>query len=71
MYRQILIPTEKDHSVELPPDLYGKQVEIIAFEIVPTNKASRKKKKFLDDVKAIPDFPSVEEIRKKAWPKKW
>jgi len=31
MYRKILIPTESQHSVELPKEFYGVKVEVIAF----------------------------------------
>ena len=31
MYRQILVPTEKAHSIELPKEYYGVKVEVIAF----------------------------------------
>ena len=74
MYRQILIPTEKDHKIELPVDLYGKKVEVIAFEITEEKSISVKKnteKNFLDDIEAIPDFPSIDTIRKDAWHQKW
>jgi len=72
MYRQILIPTEKDHKIELPADLYGKRVEVIAFEIAEEKKSSANKnsKDFLDDIESIPDFPSIDLIRKNAWPPK-
>ena len=70
MYRQIVTPTEQDHTITLPPDLYGKQVEILAFEIGGEKTNVNKKKKFLEDIKAIPDFPSVEKIRSDAWPEK-
>ena len=33
MYRQIMVPTEKDHSVNLPKEFYGFQVEVLAFPI--------------------------------------
>ncbi len=74
MYRQIITPTEKDHSIELPPKFYGKRVEILAFEInqeMEQPVRTGKKNIFLNDVEAIPDFPSIEEIRKEAWPNKW
>jgi hypothetical protein len=69
MFRQIVVPTEKDHQITLPENLYGKQVEVIAFEIEPDFKAG-KAKHFLDDIESIPDFPSIEHIRKQAWPEK-
>jgi len=67
MYREIIIPTGKNHSVELPPSFYGKKVEVIAFEIEPEKKTQSKNKRFLDDIESIPDFPSVEQIRKAGW----
>jgi len=37
MYRQIMIPTEQKHSIDLPKDMYGLKVEIIAFPIPDEN----------------------------------
>ena len=33
MYREIIIPSHTRHTIELPKELVGKQVEIIAFSI--------------------------------------
>lgn len=33
MYRQIFIPTEKAHSIDLPKEMYGVSVEVIAFPV--------------------------------------
>lgn len=33
MYRKIVVPTERDHTVELPPEFYGQQVEVLAFTL--------------------------------------
>ena len=33
MYRQIITPTEKNHIVNLPKELYGFRVEVLAFPI--------------------------------------
>jgi len=71
MYREIIIPTEKSHSIELPPSLYGKKVEVIAFEIEATIKTQSREEKFLDDIEVIPDFPSIQQIREEGWPEKW
>ena len=54
MFRQIITPTEKDHSVELPKEMYGQTVEVIAFPL-PEEKllASRKEidlDKFYDKI---------------------
>ncbi len=70
MFRQIVTPTEKNHNIVLPPDLYGKQVEVIAFEIEEDKARKVKKKNFLADIEAITDFPSIEKIRAEAWPEK-
>ncbi len=37
MYRQILIPTEKAHTVELPKEYYGVKMEVIAFPFEEEN----------------------------------
>ena len=78
MYRQIIIPTTKEHSIELPENLYGKQVEITVKEITtkPAKVAAKKlpanlkSKAFWDDIPYNSNFPSIEEIRKTAWPKR-
>ena len=64
MFRQIVVPTEKNHNISLPPDMYGKQVEVIAFEIGEKKIPITGRKNFLDDIEAVPDFPSIEQIRK-------
>lgn len=75
MYKQILIPDKKNHSIELPEDFYGKKVEVTVVEIADEKESmltkAKKQKSFLDDIEAIPDFPSIEEIRKEAWPNRW
>ncbi len=71
MYRQVLIPTEKSHVIELPPSFYGKRVEVIAFEIDAEKEAEQRKARFLDDIEVIPDFPSIDQIRNEGWPEKW
>ncbi len=71
MYRQILIPTERAHTIDLPAEMYGKQIEVIAFEITEPARKNHEKPKFLSDIEFIPDFPSLDEIRKDSWPEKW
>lgn len=71
MYRQIIVPTEKSHTVELPPSFYGKRVEVIAFEIEPEKRKKTAKQDFLDDIEIVPDFPSIDQIRNEGWPEKW
>ena len=79
MYRRIIIPTDKEHSIELPENLYGKQVEITIKKIAtkPAKVSAAKKlparlknKAFWEAIEYNPGFPSVEEIRQIAWPKR-
>lgn len=78
MYRQIIIPTDKDHSIDLPENLYGKQLEITVKEIkgkrgkpTPDKKlpANLKNRAFWEDIVYDPTFKSIEEIRQRVWPK--
>ncbi|MFD1258815.1 hypothetical protein ACFQ3S_18550 [Mucilaginibacter terrae] len=74
MYRQIVFPDQQHHTFELPKEFYGKKVEVVIVEL--TEKAVdeqivlARNKTYLDDIESIPDFPSIEIIRKEAWPNK-
>jgi len=73
MYRQIIVPTEEDHTITLPEYLFGKQVEVFVKEVAeketaPSLPTDLKDKKFWDDIVFDPAFPSIEEIRASAWP---
>jgi len=73
MYKQVLIPDKKNHSIELPEDFYGKKIEVTV-KIVKEGLMLAKNEKvnsFLDDIEPIPDFPSIDDIRKEAWPDRW
>lgn len=80
MYKQILIPDKKNHSIEMPKQFFGKKVEVTVVEI--DNAVSETyaipppgKKVAIDELfehfGISPNFPSIEEIRDKAWPGKW
>ena len=82
MYRQTIIPTAKEHTIDLPENLYGKRVEIIINELAEKTSESKlskkalpatlKNKKFWMDIEYNADFPSIDTIRQVAWPKsKW
>jgi hypothetical protein len=73
MYKQILTPDKKNHSIILPKNLYGKKVEVTVVEIEDEELPVRVKgaKNFLDDIEPIPDFPGIDEIRKDGWPERW
>lgn len=74
MYQQIIIPTAKNHIIELPASLYGKKVKVTIDEVVSetgdeTLPVSLKHTSFWNDVPFNPEFPSAESIRERAWPK--
>ena len=80
MYRAILTPTKKQHTVDLPEQFFGKKVEVTVVEVdgaktLPTPKLPEGKEISLSSLfetfGMAPDFPSIEEIRTKAWPQKW
>lgn len=74
MYRAVITPTEKEHTLDLPKKFFGKKVEVLVNEIGRVTDAplpiDLKDKAFWEDIEYNPDFPSVEEIRQTAWPKK-
>jgi hypothetical protein len=74
MYRAVLTPTEKEHTIDLPEKFFGKKVEVLINEIFFSDSSplpsDLKNKAFWEDIEYNPDFPSVEEIRQTAWPKK-
>ncbi len=80
MYKQVLTPDEKNHSFEMPKKFFGKKVEVIVMEISDSSLQSHpnlpKGKKvnvneLFENFGDAPDFPSVNDIRTKAWPSKW
>ncbi len=80
MYKQVLVPDKKNHTIEMPERFFGKKVEVIVVEIGdavtdvhPSPPAGKKIaiSELFENFGAAPDFPSAEEIRDKAWPAKW
>ncbi len=80
MYRAIITPTEKEHTIDLPKQFFGKKVEVIVVEMegsaTTENHAPPQGRKVSFDMLfqsfgMAPDFPTLEEIRSKAWPSKW
>jgi len=79
-YKQSLVPDKKNHSIDIPEEFYGKKVEVMISELDNQNKSKRyplppgKKvtaNELLEHFGEAPDFPTIEEIRAKAWPSKW
>lgn len=82
MFRDTFTPTSENPSYEFPKEMYGKEVviEVKKEEIDNTEKLKTLgdilpkellKNDWLKDVPYIPDFPSIEEIRKTAWRNPW
>jgi len=80
MYRQILIPDEKNHSIEMPEEFFGKKVEVIVIELgvenstghpLPPRGKKVSKNELFETFGADSNFPSINEIRNKAWSSKW
>jgi hypothetical protein len=79
MYRAIITPTENTHTLDLPKEFFGKKVEVTIVELIERTTKKKQppsdKKVSLDELfstfGSLPDFPSIEEIRNKAWPSKW
>jgi len=80
MYKQILVPDKKNHSIEMPEKFFGKKVEVIVVELGnatsdahPTPPVGKEVSvnELFENFGAAPDFSSVDEIRAKAWPSKW
>ena len=73
MYRQVIVPTEKDHTISLPSNLYGKRVEVVINEVLekPTDlplPSNLNDPAFWGDIPFDPAFPSIADIRAGAWP---
>ena len=80
VYKQVFTPSKKNHSIEMPEKFFGKRVEVIVVEL---DNATENTNYPLPDGKRIAasellehfgqaaDFPTIDEIRSKAWPAKW
>jgi hypothetical protein len=78
MYRQIIVPTEKNHTIELPEKFFGKKVEVSMVILsdpkekpVPPEGKPVSLEKLFETFGANPEFPDLDTIRAKAWPSKW
>lgn len=80
VYKQVLVPDKNNHTIEMPEQFFGKKVEVIVVELgdsfkdehpVPPVGKKISLNELFEDFGAVPDFPSIDEIRAKAWPSKW
>jgi hypothetical protein len=80
MYKQVLVPDKRNHTIEMPEQFFGKKVEVTVVEVgdstkmlnpVPPIGKEISVNELFESFGAAPDFPSIDEIRAKAWPSKW
>lgn len=80
MYKQVLTPDKKNHTIEMPEKFFGKTVEVIVVEVSTSTLNTHpeppigkkvKVKELFESFGTAPDFPSTDEIRSKAWASKW
>jgi hypothetical protein len=69
MYKQILVPDKKNHSIEMPEKFFGKKVEVIVVELadattdaqpIPPPGKNVAVDELFENFGAAPDFPSAE-----------
>jgi hypothetical protein len=75
VYKEIFFPTEENHTIELPKNMFGKEVEVVftvrdSITVLPKSKKQSLDKLFEQFGKGK-DFPLLDEIRKKNWSRKW
>ncbi len=80
VYKQVLVPDKKNHSIEMPEHFFGKKVEVIVVELSNSAEDTRHAlppgkeisvNELFESFGTAPNFPSIDEIRAKAWPSKW
>ncbi len=79
-FKQIFVPDQENHVVDLPREFYGKKVEVSVVELSNDTEQVRplppigkkiKVEELFEAFGAAPDYPSSDDIRSKAWPSKW
>lgn len=79
VYKQILVPDKKNHSIEVPEKFFGKKIEVTVIEMdddvkkhpsPPTGNTIAISELF-ENFGHAHDFPSSETIRQQTWPSKW
>ena len=80
MYKQVLVPDKKNHTIEVPENFFGKKVQVTVVELSDSHEDAHplpppgKKisvNELFENFGAAPEFPSTDEIRAKAWSSKW
>lgn len=73
----IITPTEENHAIELPKEMYGKELELEIWEKTASGKPMPPFAKPIDPKILLKhfgwgkDFPTIEELRKQTAPNKW
>jgi len=80
VFKQTFTPSKKNHIIEMPEKFFGKRVEVIVVELdnptentnypLPDGKRIAASE-LLEHFGQAADFPTIDEIRSKAWPAKW
>ena len=80
VFKQTFTPSKKNHIIEMPEKFFGKRVEVIVVELenpsentnYPLPEGKRiAASELLEHFGQAADFPTIDEIRSKAWPAKW
>ncbi len=80
VYKQVLIPDKKNHSVEMPEKFFGKKVEVTVKSIDSDTSTDHPTppignpvniNELFENFGQAPDFPSADIIRQQSWPSKW
>ena len=71
-----IIPSAENHSVEVPEEMYGKEVIIEIKDKTTSNQTLESKinsnaNSILAHFGKIKDFPNIEQLRDQTNPKKW
>ncbi|MEA5403600.1 hypothetical protein VB776_11810 [Arcicella sp. DC2W] len=53
LVREIIVPTQNTYTLNLPDEMIGKQVEVIAFEIDKVDNNVISREKYLEDIQNI------------------
>jgi hypothetical protein len=73
-YRQVIIPSKENHSINIPEILFGKKIEVIIHEVdnspadskpIPPPGRKIDVEELFENFGKAPDFPSIAEIRRK------
>jgi len=75
VHREVVFPTKESHTIDLPENMFGKEVEVIFAVREVKESLPKSKKQSMDKLFEMfgkgKDFPTLDEIRQKNWIRKW